>query len=53
MTDAKEMGLEGSLVVEAAALAAVSARLLPAIALCPGIHRRDVVPGSALRSYLR
>ncbi len=39
LTDAWEMGLGGSLVVEAAALAAVSVSSLPGIPLCPGTHR--------------
>ncbi len=43
------MGLGGSLLVKAAALAAVSARSLPGIPLCPGIHRRLVGPGRAFR----
>ncbi len=34
--------------VEAAALAAVSASSLPGILLCPGIHRRLVGPGLVL-----
>ncbi len=42
------MGLGGSLVVEAASLARVSANSLPGIPLCPGIHRRDVGPGRVL-----
>ncbi len=36
------MGLGGSLLVKAAALAAVSASSLPGIPLRPGIHRRFV-----------
>ncbi len=36
-----------------AVLAAVSAISLPEIPLCPGIHRRVVGPGRALRSDLR
>ncbi len=47
------MGLGGSLVVKAAALAAVSASSLLGIALCPGIHRRLVGPGRAFRRDLR
>ncbi len=47
------MGLGGSLLVKAAALAAVSASSLPGIPLCPGIHRRFVGPGRALRGDLR
>ncbi len=47
------MGLGGSLVVKAAALAAVSASSLPGIPLCPGIHRRLVGPGRALWRYLK
>ncbi len=43
------MGLGGSLLFKAAALAAVSASSLPGIPLCPGIHRRFVGPGRALR----
>ncbi len=42
------MGLGGSLVDEAAALAAV-----PGIPWCPGIHRRVVGSGQALMSDLR
>ncbi len=44
-----EMGLAGSLVVNAAALAAVSASSLTGIPLCPGIYRHVVGPGRALR----
>ncbi len=47
------MGLGGSLLVKAAALAEVSASSLPGISLCPGIHRRFVGPGRAFRWYLR
>ncbi len=47
------MGLGGSLVVEAAAFAAVSASSVPGITLCPGVHRRDVGLGHALRGDLR
>ncbi len=47
------MGLGGSLLVKAAALAAVSTSLLPGIPLCPGIRRRLVGPGRALRRDLR
>ncbi len=43
----------GSLLVKAAALAAVSANSLPGIPLCPGIHRRFVRPGRAFRRDLR
>ncbi len=43
------MGLGGSLVVKAAALAAVSASSLPGVPLCLGIHRRFVGAGRALR----
>ncbi len=43
------MGLGGSLLFKAAALAAVSASSLPGIPLCPGIHRRFVGPGRALK----
>ncbi len=39
--------------VEAAALAAVSVSSLPGIPLCPGIHRRVIGPGRALRSDFR
>ncbi len=39
--------------VEAAALAAVSVSSLSGIPFCPGIHRKDVGPGRALRSDLR
>ncbi len=46
------MGLGGSLLFKAAALAAVSASSLPGIPLCPGIHRRFVGPGRALREIL-
>ncbi len=46
------MGLGGSLVVKAAALAAVSASPLPGIPLCPDIHGRVVGPGRALRRDL-
>ncbi len=53
LVDAWEMGLGGSPVVETAALAAVSASSLPGIPFCPGIHRRVVGPGRALRSDLR
>ncbi len=52
LTDAKEMGLGGSLVGEAAVLTAVPASSLPGIPLCPGVHRRVVGPGRALRSHL-
>ncbi len=47
------MGLGESLVVEASALAAMSVSSFPGIPLCPGIHRRVVGPGRALRSDLR
>ncbi len=47
------MGLGGSLLFKVAALAAVSASSLPGILLCPGIHRRFVGPGRALRRDLR
>ncbi len=47
------MGLGGSLVVKAAALAAVCASSLPGIPVCPGIHRRLVGPGRAFRRDLR
>ncbi len=47
------MGLGLSLMVKAAALAAVSASSLPGIPLCPGIHRRLVGPGRAFRRDLR
>ncbi len=53
LADAYEMGLGGSLVIETAALAAVYASSLPGILLSPGIHRRAVGPGRALRSDLR
>ncbi len=46
-------GLGGSLVVKAAALAAVSASSFPGIPLCPGIDRRLVGTGRALRRGLR
>ncbi len=46
------MGLGGSVLFKAAALAAVSASSLPGIPLCPGIHRRFVGPGRALRRDL-
>ncbi len=39
------MGVGGSLLVKAAALAAVSASSLPGIPLCAGIHGRLVGPG--------
>ncbi len=42
------MGLGGSLVVETAALAALSVSSLPGIHLCPGIHRRPVGPGRGI-----
>ncbi len=44
LPEAKEMGLGGSLVVKAVALAAVSASSLPGVPLYPGIHRRVVGP---------
>ncbi len=47
------MGLGGSLLFKVAALAAVSASSLTGIPLCPGIHRRFVGPGRALRRDLR
>ncbi len=47
------MGLGGSLLGKAVVLAAASASSLPGIPLCPGIHRRFVGPGRALRRYLR
>ncbi len=47
------MGLGGSLLVKAAALAAVSASSLPGIPLCPGIHKMFVGPDRALRRDLR
>ncbi len=47
------MGLGGSLVAKAAALAVVSASSLPGIPLCPGIYRRLVGPGQAFRRDLR
>ncbi len=47
------MGLGGSLLFQAAALAAVSVSSLPGIPLCPGIHRRFIGPGRALRRDLR
>ncbi len=47
------MGLGRSLLVKAAALAAVSVSSLPGIPLCPGIHRRLVGPGRAFRRDLR
>ncbi len=47
------MGLGGSLVVKAAALAAVPASSLPGIPLCPVIHRRLVGPGPAFRRDIR
>ncbi len=43
------MGLGGSLLFKAAALAAVSATSLPGIPLCPGVHKRFVGPDRALR----
>ncbi len=43
------MGLGGSLVIKAAASAAVSASSLPGIPLCPDIHRRLIGPGRAFR----
>ncbi len=46
-------GMGGSLVVEAAALAAVSASSLPGIHLCHVVHRRLVGPGRAFRKDLR
>ncbi len=53
LAEAKEMGLGGSVVVKAAALAAVSASSLPGIPLSPGIHRRLVGPGRAFWRDLR
>ncbi len=47
------MDLGGSLLVKAAALAAVSASSLLGIPLRPGIHRKFVGPGRALRRDLR
>ncbi len=47
------MGLGGSLLVYATALAATSASSLPGIPLCPGIRRTFVGPGRALRRDLR
>ncbi len=47
------MGLGGSLVVVAAVWAAFAASSLPGIPLCPGIHRRGVRPGRALKIDLR
>ncbi len=52
LADAREMGLGGSLVIAAAVLAAMSASSFPGIPLCPGVHRRVVGPGRALRSHL-
>ncbi len=40
------------MVFKAAALAALSASSLPGIPLCPGIHRRFVGPGRALKRGL-
>ncbi len=42
------MGLGGSLVVEAAALATVSVSPLPGIPFCPGIRRAEPVGYEAL-----
>ncbi len=53
LAEAEEIGLGGSLVVRAAALAAVSASALPGNPLCPGIQRRLVRPGRAFRRDLR
>ncbi len=50
LANAKEMNLGEPLVVEAAALAAVSASSLPDIPLCPSIHISVVGPGRALSS---
>ncbi len=47
------MGLGGSLVVKPVTLAAQSASSLLWIPLCPGIHRRLVGPGRALKRDLR
>ncbi len=47
------MDLGGSVMVKAAALAAVSASSLPGIPLCPGIRRRLVGSGRAFRRDLR
>ncbi len=52
------MGLGGSLLVEAAALAAVPASSLPGIPLCPGIHGRlrrapSALEGTFSRSAVR
>ncbi len=48
LAGALKIGLGGSLVVDAAALAAVSASSLPGIPLCPGIRRSVVGPGRAI-----
>ncbi len=53
LAEAKKMGLGGSLLVKAAALATVSASSLPGIPLCPGIHRRLIGPGRAFKGDLR
>ncbi len=53
LAEAQEMGLERSLLVKAAALAAVSAISLPGVPLCTGIHRRLVGDGRVLRRDLR
>ncbi len=47
------MGLGGSLLVKATALAVVSASALPGIPLCPGIHRRLVGHGRTFRRDIR
>ncbi len=53
LAEASEMGLGGSLLVVAAALAAVFASLLRVIPLYRGIQRMVVGPGRALISDLR
>ncbi len=53
LANAQEMGKGGLMVVEAAVLAAVSASSLSGVPMHPGIHRREVGPGRALRSDLR
>ncbi len=53
VADAMEMGLGGSLVVVAAVWAAFAASSLPGIPLCPGIHRRVIRPGRALKIDLK
>ncbi len=50
LADAMEMGLGGSLMVEAAVLAAVSANTLRGV---PGTHTRVFGPGQVLRCDLK